>query len=431
MQVSVEPQGNLGRRVTLNLPADRLTTLVDTRLKDLQKNANIKGFRPGKVPATVIKQRFGEQVRGEAIDGLLREGLSSAMRDNDFRLAGNPSIEPVEGDDLAYVANLELMPDFGDLDVSTLNVSRHTSEVGDADIDTMINNLQQQRRTWNPVERGAEQGDLVGFESFSTVDGTRYPAEGAERNATAIGSGVILKDLEDGLVGLKVGDQKTVPVQFPEDWRIPEFAGKTVDITVDVKEVSEPVLPEVNETFIRSFGVPSGDLEQFRSEIRSNLERELKGSLMQRLRRAVGDQLIAKYESVEMPPRLVEQEAQGMVAQIAEQARQQGQNYPVDKDSHLGFLDAARKRVLVALVVGEIARKNDLRLDTNRVNETINLIASTYEDPQQVINLYRQDRNLLENVQNRVMEEQVFDWIAENAQHTEVPLPFADAIQQN
>ena len=428
MQVSVESQGNLGRRVTLSLPADRLQSLVDTRLKDIQKNANIKGFRPGKVPANVINQRFGDQVRGEAIEGLLREGLTTAIRDNDFNLAGNPSITPVEGSELDYIADIELMPEFGDVDVTALNVTRNTAEVTDADIDTMINNLQQQRRTWKPVERGAQEGDLVGFESFSTVDGTRYPEEGFERNATAIGSNVILPELEEGLKGLTVGESKTIPVAFPEEWRIAEFAGKTVDITVDVKEVSEPVLPEVNEGFIRSFGVNSGDMDQFRTEIRGNLERELKGALMQRLRRAVGDQLIEKYQDVEMPPRLVEQEARSMVAQVAEQARQQGQHYPVDSDAHLGFLDSARKRVLVAMLVGEVARKNDLRLDGARVNETINLIASTYENPQQVIDLYAQDRDLLANVQNRVMEEQVIDWIAERAQHNDVPLSFSEAI---
>lgn len=429
MQVSVESQGNLGRKLILDLPADRLNSLVDTRLKDLQRNANIKGFRPGKVPASVIQKRFGDQVRGEAIDGLLREGLGGAIRDNDFRLAGNPTVEPVEGNDLQYVAHVELMPDFGDLDVSTLDVTRHTAEIKDADIDNMISNLQLQRRTWNPVERGAQDGDLIGFESYSTVDGERVPAEGVERNATAIGSGVVLPQLEEGFKGMKVGEQKTITVEFPADWRVESFAGKSVDIHVDVKEVSEPVMPEVDAAFIRSFGVASGDADQFRTEIRSNLERELKGALMQRLRRSVGEQLIAKYESAEMPPRLVEQEARAMVAQVAEQARQQGQQYPLDQDTHLGFLDTARKRVLVGLVVGEIARKNDLRLDPARVNETINLIASTYEDPQQVINLYRQDRNLFESVQNRVMEEQVFDWIAGQARQNEVALDFADAIR--
>src|SRR5690606_10356480 len=173
-----------------------------------------------------------------------------------------------------------------------------------------------------------------------------------------------------------------------------------------------------------------GDPEQFRADIRSNLERELKGALMGRLRREVSEQLVAAYAEVEMPPKLVENEARDLVAQAAEQARRQGRNAEVPADAHLQFMDAARKRVLVGLLVGEVARRNELKLDPQRVNETLNLIASTYEEPQEVIQLYRNDRQLMSGLQGRVMEEQVIDWIAERAEHTEQPLEFADAIRQ-
>ena len=265
MQVSVESQGNLGRRVTLSLPADRLQSLVDTRLKDIQKNANIKGFRPGKVPANVINQRFGDQVRGEAIEGLLREGLTTAIRDNDFNLAGNPSITPVEGSELDYIADIELMPEFGDVDVTALNVTRNTAEVTDADIDTMINNLQQQRRTWKPVERGAQEGDLVGFESFSTVDGTRYPEEGFERNATAIGSNVILPELEEGLKGFEVtiwhglyapkGTPADILKKVNDALKValkdPEFIKKSENLSA-VVATDQRITPEGHKAFVQA-----------------------------------------------------------------------------------------------------------------------------------------------------------------------------------
>ncbi len=427
--VSVESIGNLERRMTFSLPAERLESQVGGRLREIAKGAKIKGFRPGKVPAKVIEQRFGQQVRAEVLDGLLRESFGTAVRENELQIAGNPKIEPAtEGENLAYVATFEVVPDFGEIDVSTLKVIRHTAEVKDEDIDAMVENLRLQRLTWNPVERGAKEGDAVELETFSTVDGERLPAEGVERGATVIGSAAMFPAIESALVGLKAGEDKDAEVEFPAEWRVPQFAGKKVTVNVKATKVSEPVMPEVDADFIKSFGIKSGDAEQFRNDIRSNLQRELKGALMSRLRREVGEQLIATYASVEMPARLVENEARDMANNAAEQARRQGRK--VDVPAHEQFLDVARKRVLVGLLVGEVARRNELKLDPKRVNETLQLIASTYEEPQQVIDLYRQDQQLMQGLQGRVMEEQVIDWIAERAQHTEQAMSFSDAIRQ-
>ncbi len=433
MQVSVESLGNLERRMTFSLPADRLEAQVGGRLREISRGAKIKGFRPGKVPAKVIEQRFGAQVRAEVLDGLLREGFSNAVREQSLQIAGNPQIEPAaaSADELSYVATFEVVPDFGDVDVAKLNVVRHTAEVGDADIDAMIENLRLQRRTWNPVEREAAAGDAVEIETWSMAGDERLPAEGVERGATAIGSGAMFPAIENALVGMKAGEEKQIDVDFPADWRVPQFAGRTVKVNLKATKVSEPVQPEVDASFIKSFGVRSGDAEQFRADIRSNLERELKGALMTRLRREVGEQLIAAYSHVEMPPKLVENEARDMARQTIEAARRQGRALgEIPADAHQGFMDAARKRVLVGLLVGEIARRNELRLEPKRVTETLQLIASTYEEPQQVIELYRNDPQLMSGLQSRVMEEQVIDWIAERAQHTEQPLSFNDAIRQ-
>ena len=431
MQVSVESLGSLERRMTFNLPAERLETQVDGRLREIARGAKIKGFRPGKVPAKVIEQRFGAQVRAEVLDGLLRESFSNAVQQESLRIAGNPSIEPANDGDLAYVATFEVVPDFGDIDVSKLEVVRHTAEVSDTDIDAMIENLRLQRRTWNPVERDARDGDAVEIQTWSMAGDERVPAEGTERGAAILGSGNMLPAIESALSGMKTGDEKAIDVEFPADWRVPQFAGKTVQVNLAVTKVSEPVLPEVDTDFIKSFGVRSGDADQFRADIRSNLERELKGALMTRLRREVGEQLIAAYESVEMPPKLVEAEARDMARQAVEQARRQGRQIgELPADAHVPFLEAARKRVLVGLLVGEVARRNELRLDPKRLTETLNLIASTYEEPEQVVQLYRNDAQLMAGLRNRVMEEQVIDWIAERAQHTEQPMSFSDAIRQ-
>lgn len=431
MQVSVESTGNLERRMTLRLPAERVDTQVGGRLREIARTARIKGFRPGKVPSKVIEQRYGDQVRGEVLDELLGQGFDQAVRENALQLVGSPRIEPAtdagEGE-LAYVATFEIMPDFGEIDVAKLNVVRHTSEVTEEDIDRMIENLRVQRRSWTLVQRPAAEGDAADVETWSVVDGERMPAEGAERGVTVIGTGGMYAPIEQALVGMSVGDEKTVEVDFPADWRVPPLAGKHAEVHVRIEQISEPHLPEVDADFIRSFGVRSGEMAQFRTEIRANLERELKGALMQRLRREVGEQLVAAYAHVELPPRVVESEAKAMVAQTVEQVRRQGRQLNPGPDAYKDMLEPARKRVTVALLVSEVARRNSLTLDPARLNETLRLIASTYEEPQQVIDLYRNDRNLMAGLQNRVMEEQVIDWIAERAQHSDRAVSFQDAI---
>ncbi|HVR81404.1 MAG TPA: trigger factor [Luteimonas sp.] len=435
MQILVESVGNLERRMTLRLPAEHLESQVGGRLREIARTVRIKGFRPGKVPTKVVAQRYGEQVRAEVLDGMLREGFDSAIRDNALRIAGSPQIQPAEptGEaaegDLAYVATFEVVPEFGDIDVAKLNVVRHTAEVTDADIDRMIDNLRLQRRSWSAVTRPAQQGDAVDVETWSQTGDERLPAEGSEKGVSVIGSGAMLAEIESALVGMKAGDDRTIDVTFPADWRVPQLAGRNVQVQLKAEQVSEPVLPEVDAAFIHSFGVKSGEMEQFRDDIRSNLERELKGALMSRLRREVGEQLVAAYVQVEMPPRLVENEARQMAQQTLEQARRQGQQVEMPANAHEQFVEPARKRVLVGLLVGELARRNELKLDPMRVNETLRLIASTYEEPQQVIELYRNDPQLMAGLQSRVMEEQVIDWIAERAQHTEQALSFQEAIQ--
>jgi len=430
MQVSVESTGNLERRMNFSLPAEQLESGVSGRLREIARTAKMKGFRPGKIPAKVIEQRYGEQVKAEVLGGLVRQTFDSAVREHDLRLAGNPRIDRAGEGDLEFVATFEVVPDFGDVDVTKLTVVRNTAEVTDADIDQMIENLRLQRRTWNKVERAAAEGDLVAGSLWTQIEDFRQPAEGVEQFSTAIGSGQLLPALENALAGLEPGVETIIDVAFPEGWRQPQLAGKTAQVHVTLAQVSEPVLPEVDPAFIKSFGVRSGQMDKFRDDIRSNLERELKGALMGRLRREVGEQLTSTWAHVELPPRLVENEARGMLGQQLEQVRRGGRDPgPVPANAHEAFLEPARRRVLAGLLVGEVARRHDLRLEPKRVNETLRLIASTYEQPEQVIEMYRNDPQLMQGLQSRVMEEQVIDWIAERAQHTETPLSFQEAIR--
>ena len=433
-RVSVESTGNLERKVTFRVPASELETQVGGRLKEMARTARIKGFRPGKVPTKVIQQRYGSQVRAEILDGLLRRGFDQAIRDNELRVAGNPQIAPSADqaeDELAYTATFEVVPDFGDIDVEKLEVIRHGAEVAEDDIDRMIENLRLQRRSWSAVSRPAQDADAVDVQTWSQAGDERLPAEGAESGVAVLGSGSMVPALESALAGMSAGEEKAVDVDFPADYRVPQLAGRSATVHLRAERVSEPVLPEVDAAFIKSFGVKNGEMAQFRTDIRSNLERELKGALMNRLRREVGEQLVNAYGATEMPPRMVEAEARTMAMQALDQVRRQGgRDVQMPEDGHVQFMEPARTRVLLALLVGEIARRNQMRLDPRRVEETIRLIASTYEEPEQVVELYRNDPQLMSGLQNRVMEEQVIDWIAERATHTDKTLTFQEAIAQ-
>jgi len=438
MQVAVETQGALGRKLTLRLPSEHIDRQLGGRLREIAKTARINGFRPGKVPIKVIERRFGQQVRGEIVSDLVGERFNEVVRENEFRIAGRPQIEPAEAaaeGEHAFVATFEVVPDFGDLDVSKLSVVRHVADVTEADIDRMLDNLRQQRQGWTVVEREAQNGDALELGIWLLVDGKRLPEEGVNRSTTILGSGMLLAEIETNLIGIGKDQEKVFEVTFPGDWRMSDVAGKKVEVHAVATKISEPLLPEVDAAFIKSFGIKSGDLTEFRSEIRNNLERELKGALMNRLRTEVGQQIIEHWKQVELPPRLVETEARALLARQLEQQREQAQRSgqsedipPPAQDAWKEFVDTAKNRVLVGLLVGEVARKNELTLDVARLTEHLRLIASTYEEPEQVIEMYRNDTQLMAGLQNLVMEEQVIDWIAERAQHTEKTVSFQEAL---
>jgi trigger factor len=429
MQVSIENTASLERRLTVSLPAERLDGVVGNRLQEIARTAKLKGFRPGRIPPKVIEQRFGPQVREEAMGELIRQSFDEAVREQNIQPAGNPDIrnEPAEGGQIRYVATFEVVPDFGEIDVTKLAFDRLVASVEDADIDAMLETLRQQRQEWRPVSRAAQAGDLVRVETHALVGDERIPAEGAEPGATVIGSGAMLPELEARLVGASNGDLVEADVSFPDSWRVPALAGRQAKVSLKVGQVAESFVPEIDEAFIKSFGVRSGKVDVFRREVRANLERELKGTLMNRLRAEVAEKLVGAYAHVELPPRLVQLEAINLARSTAENARQQGMQNVTESPEP--FMTPARQRVAAGLLVGEIARQNRLSLDPARVRETMQLIASTYEDPAQVIELYRNDPQLMRNLQNRVMEEQVIDWIAERANAQEQQLSFADVMR--
>lgn len=430
MQVSVESLGTLQRKVTVSVPAERLESQIRQRLQELSRNVRLKGFRPGKIPPRIIEQRFGAQVRNEAVGDLIRDSFGEAVRQENLRPAVAPSIETTgtpEGGEFRYVATFDVMPEIGSIDVSGLKVQRPVATVEEADIDAMIETLRQQRRSWTTVERAAQAGDLVLFESVAIADGQRVPAEGSERSGTVLGSGALLPTLEEKLVGLSVGVESTFDLAFPEGYRVAELSGKTATLTVKLVRVSEASLPAVDDAFMASFGVTEGGVEGFRREVRANLERELRAALMARLKADVASKLVAAHADLELPQQMIDAEARGLAAQAEQQARAQGQkDFKADPQA---LMPAARQRVAAAVLLGELARQNEIRLDRQRANEMLASIASTYEDPAEVIALYRKDPQMMQALESRVIEDQLIDWIADHADLTVQQLTFAEVMR--
>ena len=253
MQVSLENTANLERRLTVSLPSERFDSVVGKRLQEIGRSATIKGFRRGKVPAKVIEQRFGAQVRNEAYGELIRESLGEAIAQENLRVAGTPEVKPEatgDGGEIRYTATFEVVPDFGKVDPSKLKIVRATAAIGDDDIDGMIETLRQQRRTWDAVDRAAEPGDLVTVETFATTSAGRYPAEGADRGATVLGSNAMYPELESQLAGMSAGDEREVDITFPATWRVAELANQSAKVTLKVTKVSVVNLPAVDEAFV-------------------------------------------------------------------------------------------------------------------------------------------------------------------------------------
>ncbi|HEY8011415.1 MAG TPA: trigger factor [Rudaea sp.] len=432
MQVSIENLGKLGRKLTVRIPAEQYETQVKSRLAEVGRSVRLKGFRPGKIPAKVIEQRFGTQVRGEAISELIRNSFAEAVGKENLRPAMAPEIDttgqPSDGQ-IEYTAKFDVLPEIGAVDVSQLAINRPVATVADADVDAMVETLRQQRREWSPIERAAQVGDMVLFEysaQGSDASGAfRHPAEGVDRVGTILGSGAMASALEDALNAHAAGAQISTDLTFPADFRVAELAARQAHVEAKIIRVQESRLPEVDEAFIGAFGINEGGVEKFRTDVRANLERELKGMLSARLKTEVVRKLVDAHPGLDLPQSMVDREAQGLLQQAQEQAREQGQVAPGVE----AFADMARRRVAAGVLVGELARQNDIRLDNRRVAETLASFASTYEEPERVVELYQRDPQLMGGLQNRVMEDQVADWIAEHAKVSEQTLSFSEAMR--
>jgi len=432
MQVSVESGEGLVKRLLVNLPADKVNELVDAKLKEAARTVRMDGFRPGKVPLRMVKQRYGQQIRQDVYGELIQSSFYEAATQENLRPVGEPSIELREEEaegGLAYTATFEVMPELEVADLSALEIKRPVTEVTDEDIDRMIEKLREQRTEWNDVDRAAQDGDRVTLDFTGIMDGEAFEGGSANDIPLVLGSGTMIPGFEEGLVGLKAGDEKTLELKFPEDYRVEHLAGKDVSFEVKVKAVAEPRLPEVDEAFIKALGVEEGTEEALRKEIRENMEREVRQKVKSRTKEAVMDALLAANE-FDVPAAMVSQEAQALKQQTQQDMAQAGQQSTVDLPVSV-FEPQAERRVKLGLLVGELIRSNEMEVDQTRVDEAIAEQAATFEDPDEVINWYKENPQARSSVENVVMEDQVVDLILEKARVEDEHLSFDELLNNN
>ena len=326
MQVTVEKPSNLERKMIVEVPEEDINTQVTARLKDLTKRVKVDGFRPGKIPFTVMKQRFGAQVRDEVVNEVLRQSYADALNEQDLRPAGEPVIDPVEakkGQGLKFTAAFEVFPDVALGPVEELTIERAVCEITDADVDKMVETLRKQHKTYAEVERGSQDGDQMTIDFVGKIDGEKFDGGEAEGFELEIGAGLMIEGFEDGLRGKSAGDELSLALKFPDDYQNAELAGKPVEFEIKVQKVAEAALPELNDEFFKNFGVEEGGEGAFRDEIRENMDRERERALKQKLSRDALDQLHDANE-LDLPKSLVESETQRMRQQTAQNMIQRG-----------------------------------------------------------------------------------------------------------
>ncbi len=426
MQVSVENTGALQRRLTVQVPGQEIQQQVESKLKELSKSVRIKGFRPGRVPLSVVRQRYGKQVRLDIVNETMQRSLQQAIRDEDLRPASTPQVdvepERLDAGDLEFSALIEVYPEIDPIDVSAIDIERPAAEITDQDVDDMLQTLREQRKSWDTVERKAKAGDRVLFDYVAETDEGRVPEEGVQRLAVIIGESGF-EGLEDALLTLEAKETGDFELAFPENFREAKLAAKTAKADITLDSVSEASLPEVDEEFIKSFGIEDGQLDTLKEEIRGNLARELKQATNTLLKSRLIDALLEVSADLEVPDSIVRQEATSMAAQATRSQDQQPDPAIVE-----AFMIPARKRVKAGLLMGELARQNQLRIDAGKVREAIETVANTYEQPAEVMQLYYGNQRLMEQVESSVLEEQVVDWVLENAKVTPRDMKFQDVI---
>jgi trigger factor len=430
--VSVESTEGLERRMTVEVPAERVESEIDKRLKDMSRRARIKGFRPGKAPLKVIRQQYGVQVREDVVNEFVRTSWSQAITEKKLRPVGNPRIEShtiSKDEGLSFTAVFEVFPDVELSGYEGIEVEKPTAEIAAADVDTMIDKLRGQRIEWHAAERPAMDGDRVTIDFDGTVDGEAFRGGAGNDIGIVLGEGRMLKDFEAGLAGASAGEERAIDVVFPADYGAEEVAGKTARFKVTIRKVEESRLPEVDEDFCKSFGIQEGGVERLRAEVEENMRDEMRQRVRSLIKRQLMDKLVAAH-SFDIPAALVEQEIQSLREDMARRINPNAEPGKAELPARGPFEAPARFRVTLGILIGEIVRKHEIRVDPARVEQRLQEIGEGYGDPEAIARIYRGNPELMTQVETSVLEDQVVDWLLERAKVTEKPVEFSTLMNQ-
>ena len=434
MQISVETTGSLERSVTVEVPEERISTEVEERLKSMTKTSRIQGFRPGKAPLRVIKQRFGAQVRQEVVERLVTSSFREAVTQEHLRPVGAPLIDPLKanvGKGLSYTARFEVMPEVKLNPVEKLEMEKPTCEINEDDVDRMIEKLRRQRRQFQLVERAAEEGDKVNINYKGLVDGKVFEDRETEDVEVEIGKERFIQGFEEGLIGASAGQSLNLNLTFPQDYHKEELAGKPVVFELKINSVSEPVLPELNGEFFEAFGVKEGGEQAFRREIRQHMEREAEAAMRSRFRASIMQTLYDANE-IELPNVLVDAEIQQVKDMFIKDMESRGISREVSSKiaDTTELKESARRRVALQLLTAEIIRSRELKANPEKVRGIIEKRAQSYEDSSALINWYYNDKERLAEIEALALEDEVINWVSTQGKVTELPLSFDELMNK-
>lgn len=413
LEVSLEPGNGLERRMTVKVPNDTIEQQVTSRLARVGRTAKLKGFRPGKIPAKVVRQRFGAEVRQEVLSEVIRSSYSQAITERSLRPAGGPAIEvlPEEEAHFGFQAIFEVYPEVALGELKSLTIEIPEVEIGDSDVDAMIEKLRVQRATWEKVDRKSQSGDRILIDFVGRIDDEAFEGGTANEVPIIIGEGQVIADLEKALAGLTAGESKSAKVKFPKDYHAENLAGKRAVFDVSVHYVEQRILPEVDDEFIEAFGVTEGGAEALREEVRKNMDRELGERIRAETRTHTLDALL-NANTIDVPGALVQDELRNLQAAAMQRM---GISDPQQAPDPAQFEELAGRRVALGLLVEQLIGDNDIVLDRDRVDERVTELSQPYDDPAEAVRAYRSNRDLMAQVESSVLEEQVVDFVLDAA----------------
>ena len=433
LDIAVNVLSDKETQLTVKVPVGTIQGKVEGRIRSLAKTAKIDGFRKGKVPVSHIRAQYGAGIQQEVINDVIRDTVFEAMNEKKIRAVGVPNIDDVklENDFLVSQATVETFPEVEVKGVSEIEVERQTASVSDEDVDVMIENLQKQRQTLETKDGALEDGDEATFDFEGSIDGDKFEGGSAENYRLVIGSGQMIPGFEDGMKGMKAGEEKTIKVTFPEDYQAENLKGKEADFKINVKEVKSPKLPELNEEFFELFGVKEGGLDKLKADVRKNMEREIKNAGRNQVKQAAFDALLEKNE-FDVPKAMLEQEInrqrEQMLQRFAQQFGANPNTFGADMLPNELFEDQALRAVRLGVLVSQIIDKEKIEVDQDRVTAFIAEAAENYEDPQEVIDYYTNDKQQRAGIESVVLEDQVVDYLLAQGKVTDKEVKYQDLL---